>query len=196
MKFRVGPHLYRLQIRKGLVDADGVACDGLCDWEQRIIWLDADVSRRRRLTLLAHELRHAWTHDLGRATDEEGDANQVASFAVDFMRQVLLNGGELALMRLSEDGVVDSAAAPAQSPAEPRSAQCPTCNGYLDHPLRTGPPEFDPEHQRLAAWRSGVCGFCSHRIVWREAVTTMGVPTGMILTAPVLDALALSAHAV
>jgi len=197
MRFKVGPWEYRLRIKRGLVDADGVACDGLCDWADRSIWIDSSVQLRRRLFLLVHELRHAWQHDMGRPVDDEADANQVATFTIDVWRQIERNGGEAALMRLDEDGVVNfTAAAPRQSPSPPRSAQCPRCNGYLNHPLQTGPAEFDAEHQRLAAWRKGGCDFCGHDVVWREAVTTLGIPTGEILSPPVLGRLSLSGHGV
>jgi len=187
MKFRVGPHLYRVRIARKLSDGAGPAF-GLWDFENQAIWLDGEMPVRRRWHVLLHELKHAWRHAMGRPDDDEGDANQSASFAADVLRQLANQGGEMALMRLTEDGVVDHTAV-AEEPGEPRAAQCPACNGLLNFPIRTAPAQFDPKWNRLVATRAADCDYCSRMVSWTEAVTTTGIPTGVVLSGPLLCAL-------
>lgn len=182
MRFRVGPWMYRVQLREGLQDQHGTAAAGLCDCGNRIIYLSADMPAKRRLSVLLHELRHAWQEAMGTPADEESDANQAASFAADAMRQLLRQGGEIALERLTADGMVDWSAG--DGPAEQRSAQCPTCGGLLNMPIRQGPVEFDPRFAVTAAARAADCEFCGHAVRWLEAMTSAGIPTGRILEGP------------
>lgn len=183
MQFRVGPWVYRVRVMEGLTDENGKPAAGLCDWQNRTIWLAYEIPARRRLSVLLHELKHAWQLELGTPTDREGDANHAASFAADCWRQLDRQGGEPALMRLSPDGVIDHSA-DVDSPADPRAAQCPACGGLLNLPIRTGHAEFDAQRSRLIAWRAADCEFCGHLVSWKEAVTSAGVPTGQVIGEP------------
>jgi hypothetical protein len=184
MRFRVGPWVYRVKIVEGL-QLNGERVAGLCEWLTRTISIGAHVPVRQRLPVLLHELAHAYREAFGRAaaSDDESHCDQAASFAADCWRQLERQGGEDALMRLRPDGVVDRAA-DVEEPGEPRAAQCPTCGGLLDMPIRTGPAEFDPARNRLVCRRGANCEFCGKTVTWRETVTSRGVPTGTVIGEP------------
>jgi hypothetical protein len=183
MRFMVGPWAYRVRMMNGLKDGMGNPAQGLCDGIGRNIWIDAGAPLRHRLTVLIHELRHAWHFEMGKPGDNESDVNQTSSFTVDVWRQLERQGGETALMRLTEEGLVDHAGDD-ESPGDPRTAQCPQCSGPLDLPIRTGSPEFHPRHAKMVAERFADCEFCNHTVTWMEVVTNAGVPTGRVISDP------------
>lgn len=104
LKFSIGPTLYVVRISDEPLIFEGRQVDGLCDEgceESGVITLCSLLPRRRRLHILIHELRHAWVWLHGRsADDDEADANNVASFTLDVMRQLQEQGGEPALLRM------------------------------------------------------------------------------------------------
>jgi hypothetical protein len=187
MIFKVGPWAYRVRItEEPLVNDQGQEVAGLRDWEASTLWIAAKIPAQKRLAVLIHELKHAWQLEFGRPSDDEGDANQSASFFVDVQRQLDRQGGESALMRLALDGTVDQTS-DVEAATEPRAAQCPTCHGLLNNPIRTGQPRFEFPHSRLVVQREADCEFCGHAVSWMEAATSRGQPIGLIMGEPTIQ---------
>lgn len=185
MTFHIALEGYRVKVRDGLLlDEQGAEAAGLHDWPNHRVWLSGRMPVQRRLATLVHELWHAWKAEFGEPADEEAEANQVAAFTISFWRQLEVQGGEPALVRLTADGVVDKSADVDAPPSrwEPR---CPDCNGYLELPIRDSAPRFDARLNRLAVDRAGDCEHCGHTVTWPESCTTKGVPTGNPLGAAV-----------
>lgn len=181
MIFKVGPWTYRVKLTERL---NGGKDAGQFDWKAQTLWIAANMPPHRRLATLLHELRHAWQTDMGRTASDEDDANQVASFTADVMAQLMRQGGEPALRRMTLEGIVDLGADVGMA-AEPRHPGCPVCGGYLEAPIRTDPAKFSAAYNRLLASKSAVCAFCDHTVSWQETVTSAGLPTGSVIGKPV-----------
>ncbi len=186
MQFRVGPWIYRIRISDApLVDGEGSPAAALWLWEERVLLISGSIPCNTRIDALVHELRHAWQTHFGRPLDDEGDANNAASFSVDFMRQFLSQGGEAALMRLNCGGIVDDATGPDDLASEPAGAQCAGCGGsFSPAQIVTEPAAYSSASGSLHVVRSLYCDFCGHVQRWTEGATSAGFPNGKIARPP------------
>lgn len=62
-KFTVKGKQWRVVIEPNLVHEDGTECDGLCDFENRIIYLDSTLKRRKKKAIFFHELCHILVYE-------------------------------------------------------------------------------------------------------------------------------------
>lgn len=181
MRFRVGPWTYRVIISaEPLTSSEGQPCWGLCRWAERTIVIAGKLPVRQRLDLLFHELREAWWEHLGRPAAREADCNQVASFTADAMRQLLAQGGEPALMRLTVDGAIDTGAGPMELACDYQ----PHCKcGSMISPgdTKTSKPRFHPDVGALVVDRSFYCDYCGKTLRWVEHCTQSGMPNGRVV---------------
>lgn len=181
MRFRIGPWLYRVRIaREELRDERNNKASALCDREQEIIWISSALPPRHRLKRLLHELRHAWTAEMGTPADSESDADSAASFAVDMMRQLTLQGGEAALTRLTCEGLIDHS-----QDGIPIGGYCIECKCgsriALGDVVQSA--VVSSEGGDTVA-RASYCDHCSHWICWTESATALGTPSGRIVSGP------------
>ncbi|MEM7806547.1 MAG: hypothetical protein AAF561_00370 [Planctomycetota bacterium] len=101
LSFRIGPNVYEVRIASEGLMFEGRKVDALCDESTGVITMCSAIPSKRRLHVLIHELRHAWAYCFGRsADDDEDDAQNVASFTIDVMRQLDKQGGESALLNM------------------------------------------------------------------------------------------------
>lgn len=147
MKFKVGPWIYRVRIsEKTLQDECDGEMAGLCDWKNKTIWLSCDLPAMNRLPTLLHELRHAWDNEFGRAASPEDACNQAASFTADVWRQLAMQGGELALVRLTAGLKAPPCQGSDQYVGESYAVSCPRCGTMLaSGSIITGVAHWDPE---------------------------------------------------
>jgi Zn-dependent peptidase ImmA (M78 family) len=54
---------WRVVYEADLKHDDGTICDGLCDLEGRVIYLDAKLKGRKKKTTFLHELCHVLVHE-------------------------------------------------------------------------------------------------------------------------------------
>lgn len=64
MHVPVGPHWYELILEPDYIDSGGEAVLGLCDPDRQQIRISAVAPPAKRLSLLWHELAHAWVREL------------------------------------------------------------------------------------------------------------------------------------
>jgi len=76
-------------------------------WEHRI-YISGAIPGHQRLSVLLHELRHAWHAEMGRPASEEDECNQVASMMASTMRELIHQGGESAVESLLPGPKADS----------------------------------------------------------------------------------------
>jgi hypothetical protein len=191
MQFRLGPAVYRVQITDGpIIDGDGTDLLGECDWAKREVRLSGAMPAMRRLEVLAHELRHAWVNHCGRARSSEEDANNVASFFLAVYRDLLRQGGEPALQRMSPGSLFTEPAPDVQddlwdAAGQVNGAECGVCSTrFSASNVITGHPVHDERLNKLVVVRSLFCEHCAHVQEWREGCTNSGTPNGQVVTAP------------
>lgn len=187
MKFRVGPWVYKVKVRTPgdppLVDDDGTALDGRCEYGNHTIIISDAVLPDRRIEILAHELAHAWRWHFGIPGGIEGDCNQLASFAVDFMRQIQTQGGLRKLARLGADGIILHDVGDGM-PSEHR-ANCLCGRMFSPGDAVNGVPKWDEDRDCLTICRTVYCESCDKPLRWTEGATIAGIPTGQIFGEPV-----------
>ncbi len=184
MRFRIGPWVYRVEISQGALMHEGREVAGLCVPSEHRIIISGSLHPRQRLGTLLHELRHAWTAEMGKPLGDEDDANQSASMMASTMRELIRQGGEASLMQLASNGVVDHSLHIA---AERVGAECIGCGGrFSPAQIRTEPAVFEPLGGRLVVHRSLYCDFCGHVQAWSEVATSGGLPSGTPVGAPSL----------
>lgn len=64
MQIHVGPHTYDLSLHHGLIPIRGKLAQGICDSVRCQIKISDVVPPRKRLSVLWHELAHAWWAEL------------------------------------------------------------------------------------------------------------------------------------
>jgi hypothetical protein len=182
MFFRVGPYRYRVRISEGqLRDENGDDCAGLWEWETRTVWLSSTLSVSHRHETLLHELSHAWQRHFGTISSAEDEANRTAAFAIDVQRQLSAQGGDLALMRLGSDGIIDNGAVVAVTSQV--GAQCGVCSTSFS-PSQVVSETAEQLEGRAVVRRSCWCDFCGHVIRWVETATSQGFPAGAVVSGP------------
>lgn len=187
MRFHVGPWVYRVEISEGPIFADeGPEAMGLCIPSQRKIILSGVIPVRMRLTTLIHELQHAWVAELGWSGDAESMANRAATFTIAVWRELLRQGGENALMRLTSEGIVDQTKF-VPSARMPRGGECPFCGTrFGPHQVRHGEIEFDIVLGKPKIEQIVDCEFCGWPLRWTETLNTNGASSGEIVDPPKL----------
>ncbi len=182
MFFRVGPYRYRVRISdQPLRDDRGEECAGLWEWETRTVWLSGTLALGQRHETLLHELSHAWQRHFGTVASAEDEANRAAAFAIDVQRQLLAQGGDLALMRLCSDGSIDNAQALAATIHV--GAQCGVCSTAFA-PSQIANEQAEYQDGRPVVRRSCWCEFCGHVMRWMETATAQGFPAGAVVAGP------------
>lgn len=137
------------------------------------------VSQRHE-TLL-HELSHAWQRHFGTISSAEDEANRTAAFAIDVQRQLLAQGGDLALMRLGPDGTIDNGSTVAATSQV--GAQCGVCSTSFS-PSQVANETAEYQDGRTVVRRSCWCDFCGHVMRWVETATSRGFPAGAVVSGP------------
>jgi hypothetical protein len=187
MRFKVGPHVYTIRISSGqLRDSDRVAVDGLCCWSDCTIWINERLPLAQRVTVLFHELAHAYEMEFGIPADSEGHANRMATFARDVLQQLDAQRGIDALLRLRPDGVIDDSQSQ-ETPSETYAVKCGECGSLIAIGSVTTPPaRFDAASQRPVVDRVATCADCGCRTCWTEDLTAGGKPNGRVLAGPIV----------
>lgn len=62
-RFHLKGKVWKVILKKNLKHPDGTECDGLCDLQSRIIYLDSELSRLGKKATFLHELFHAVIHE-------------------------------------------------------------------------------------------------------------------------------------
>jgi len=182
MFFRVGPYRYRVRVSDGqLRDERREDCAGLWEWETRTIWLSGTLPISQRHETLLHELVHAWQRHFGTVGSAEDEANRTAAFAIDVERQLLAQGGDLALIRLRSDGTIDNGSTVA--PTINVGAQCGMCSTTFA-PSQVANEKSEYQDGRPVVRRSCWCDFCGHVMRWIESATAQGFPAGAVVSGP------------
>jgi hypothetical protein len=102
MIFTINARQFRVLIHPRPIVRGGEPCDAWLDDVGGRILISVEVPRDERRVLLFHELRHAWTNQLGRpADDAEADATSVAAFTDELLSQYNVQGGDDALIALT-----------------------------------------------------------------------------------------------
>lgn len=85
-KLPVGLATYTVKFKKKVV-ADGDTCNGICDYEDKIIEIQSTGTLEVQVTTLWHEFTHALLHELG-ATALTTDEAFVESVAQNIARAI------------------------------------------------------------------------------------------------------------
>ena len=64
-KFMLKGKLWRVKYERNLKHEDGTECDGLCDVDNQIIWLDKALKGRKKTKTFLHEWGHAVVDETG-----------------------------------------------------------------------------------------------------------------------------------
>lgn len=188
MKFRVGPHHYRVKLHDPeqgpLADESGDAVVSLFSWRARTITIDGGLPLAQRFDALLSALSRAYDDHFGRPGTADGQANRNATFAIDVQKQLEQQGGLWALGQLQPDGTHE-AQLEDDVPNTAYAVQCPCCSGKIaSGDVSTSPPRLDLAVAHQVVDRSAACDFCGIRIEWVEAATTSGKPNGKIVEGP------------
>jgi len=62
-RFNLKGKAWQVVVETDLKHDDGTECDGLCDVEGRVIYLDARLRGRKKKFIFLHELTHALIHE-------------------------------------------------------------------------------------------------------------------------------------
>lgn len=180
MRFRIASEVVRVRVVAGaLRDGTGKEVAGLWVWVNHEILISGDLPCQRRPEVLRHELRHAVRDLLGVPADEEGDCNQWATMSRDLERQLGLQGGEWALMRMghAEPEHIEELAPSTAYAVECRCGSMIGLGGVVSSKprLMDGRPVID---------RACQCPDCCLWTCWTELVTIGGAPSGRIVSGP------------
>ena len=85
---------WRIKTKTRLTHPDGTRCDGICDYDNKVIYLSNGLVFRRRLHTFIHEWLHAVFFEL-HVTDHEGGVGGI-------LEEVLCDGVSAALMEMGE----------------------------------------------------------------------------------------------
>jgi hypothetical protein len=177
LQFNLHPRRYGVRICPGPLRRDGEELEAITHSSE--ILLSGEVAPIERSEVLFDQLLFLREKHQG-----EPSRRALASFMVDAMRQLLSQGGEPALMRLSANGTVDAGGTEALS-AEPVGCECGQCGTrYAPHQIATAGAEFDAGAGRLVVRRSVECDFCGHVMSWTEGATAAGKPNGRVMAGP------------
>lgn len=101
MRFNVGPFAYEVVVTDDHLEAeDGTSLLGLCQFVGRKILISSQVPRSERLEVLLHELGHAWHQHVPKPRTEEEHANLWATAMASAWRDLVSQGGEVAVQAL------------------------------------------------------------------------------------------------
>ncbi len=116
MQINVGPHTYDLILHHGLIPFQGKLALGLCDPARCQIMIADVVAPRKRLSVLWHELAHAWWAELSPDPDlpmgEEALARMIGVAMANLDSRTLARGEVLLHQGLECDDVMFFAGVP------------------------------------------------------------------------------------
>jgi len=213
MIFHVGPYTYRLRITAGpLKSTEGETLTGLAVRDDREILISGDVRPEDRLTVLLHELKHAWFFHIPKPVTEEESCELFAMIATGMMNDLNREGGEDRLKALRPPRPHEPApprvSAPqraeedepgalryvpvdpveewqTEAPSRAGRAQCGQCDLIVaDGSIVTGPAEWSHEAKGLVVRRTLFCSHCYHLQAWVEGANVSGVPNGSVVEGP------------
>jgi hypothetical protein len=176
MRFRIGPHTYSLRITEGPIVVDGASCLGASLTGSHEILIAADCPPKLRLSTLLYELTRAWSLETGVPRDCEGWYELAATMAVAAMVDLNNQGGEMALLSLRDGESPQPAAAKI---GLTRNRCCGICGGTV----AGGSVECVVAGPGVCELRL-YCEHCGMTMVWREAQTARGLPSGQVLGEP------------
>jgi hypothetical protein len=177
------PH--RVGIAAGpLNDERGNECSGRYLDAQRTILISPSCTPAARLSVLFHELRHAFIlHAAGGELPSslEADCHSAATFAATGIRWLQANGGEVALMKLQPGEFLQPGAARL---GVGQGRTCPRCQTAI----AGGGVEVQPDPVVIGrAILRAYCTFCERLLTWRETMGPAGLPNNDATEDPVFD---------
>lgn len=215
MQFRVGAHVYVLEVvAERPLDADGRPSEAVVDFYGQRILIHGKARGSLRLSLLLHELRHAWVyHFSGSDMGPEAEADLAAAYAQMANEDLAAQGGVEALGRLGSplggpgaagdasgagpfrvdefrvEPLTDHAPAElARAAVSGGRAQCARCGGLKhDGQVQTGPPRWSSVSRGWVVDRTLGCEHCGLLQSWVEGSSPDGMPSGVVVEGPVFE---------
>jgi bacterioferritin-associated ferredoxin len=171
--------VYSVRISASPLQLDGERVYGLWSWDDRVILIDADVPVQQRREVLVHELHHAWAHHFGIPEDADAAANNAAAFDA-LCRQIR----QYELEHLTAENLIDHSSTDAVE-ALPIGAECARCGQrFSAQQIAHEPLRRHGKSGRPAIDRGVYCNHCDAVMLWSEAATEAGEPTGVVLGKP------------
>lgn len=77
---------WKIKKQKEVYDDDGNACLGLCNFENKIIYLEKQMDSKKMLEVFFHEFIHALTYEIHLDIGEKAEEMLVESFTQESMK--------------------------------------------------------------------------------------------------------------
>lgn len=168
---------YPIEIAEKPLWRNGAACMALLQLNPRRILLSPSLPAADRYRELLHELRHAWTSELGVPGSDEVDARDVATFCDAMTEQLEAQGGRVALMALQPRAI--NYKGPFMSPALNSRHGCKVCGAdTMSGSVRQTNFRMHDAYRVHVADREFDCEACGATNRWTEICDENGVPMG------------------
>ncbi len=185
LRFTIGSHVYKVVIAtQPLKDHYGRKAMGLCHGSRRLIEIAPDCPAGERLSVLLHELRHAWCYHFPCPTGEEPDADHYASMTCAVINQLMNQGGPAAVLALELDTAAsfdpNAFCRTLGSMGSNRIHACSCCQQRIaPGSVLCGVPSPHPSGGAPIIALAFFCPHCEHVQTWTEFVNGGGGPSGV-----------------
>lgn len=169
--FRAGATTYSVRINITSILLDGEECLGTCNGDEKIILLSPRISPDKRLSVLLHELTHAWIFEVGEPGDVEGMCDLCATVATACIRDLVAAGGEEGLRRLRPGERLG----PMKSRIGLLRSRFCECGGMIaPGEIHCEKDDNNPEQLQFRMY----CTHCDLTTIWNEKMAFGGAPSG------------------
>lgn len=190
LRFTIGSHIYKVAVAdQPLTDWRGRKAMGLCHGNRRLIEIAPDCPHGERLSVLLHELRHAWCYHFPKPEGEEDDCDHYAGMTCAVINQLMNQGGPAALLSLETHGLKGFKPKAFRGTLAElginRMHSCASCQQRIaPGSVKTTPARPHPVNGATVMDLAFHCSFCDHVQSWTEFVTPKGSPSGVCAQQP------------